>query len=498
MARPVLDAKQYGWLALALFALTAYGCILPFNYRPLPLDEAIRAFSNISHADSTELGARGDWVVSVLQFMALSFVLMGMLAVDRPRLQARLAAPLVALLCAGLSVSIEFVQLQFPPRTVSINDLVFQAAGGVIGTVTWLVAGQRITRWLRRLSSVVGVAGLSRRLWPGYLALLVIVQLMPFDFAISTAELAAKYDEGKFWLVPFAHVFDRGGMDFAAKLAIHFLCFAPLGFLRVLSLEQASSAPSRWRRVVLFGLGVTAAIECLQMLVYSRFCDTTDIITGTAAVALGWYAGELFRAHWQQALVDPEVQVAPRWHPLTWCVLFLVWFAVMLYFNWRPFDFSSDPAEFTSDSENFPLHGMRRFSWLPLVEYYWGSKYNLLDLFLKKALSFVPLGVLVTLSRRKLYQPGVGLGVVLAALVLSALVEVGRYFLPTRIPSVTDVLISCTGAWLGYALTQHIRVVFWAERTLFSYVYQMKSPYPGPHDGAQNGASQAAVYGRIF
>jgi VanZ family protein len=53
-----------------------------------------------------------------------------------------------------------------------------------------------------------------------------------------------------------------------------------------------------------------------------------------------------------------------------------------------------------------------------------------------------------------------------AALASGIIIEAGRYFLPARIPSSTDLLISCFGAWVGFLMMQHVRVVFWAERTL--------------------------------
>jgi VanZ family protein len=229
--------------------------------------------------------------------------------------------------------------------------------------------------------------------------------------------------------------------------------------------------------VLLYGLGVAGVIELLQFFVYTRMADATDPILGAAAVGLGWFAGQVFVDRWHEALRSPAPESAYQ-QPLQWWPLaFVVWLAVVAYFSWRPFNFTADPTQFITDHTEYAQYGLRRFSWLPFVDYYWGSKYNALDQFLRKTLAFLPLGVLGSLWQRRLYQRGAGLTVVGLAFVAAVLLEVGSYFLPGRLPSSTDVLIACVGAWLGFALTQHIRSVFWAERALFGYLHQF-SPHP--------------------
>ena len=54
--------------------------------------------------------------------------------------------------------------------------------GGVSGVAAWLAVGRRVTAWMRGLGAVTSLGGLARRLLPAYLAVLLVVQLMPFDF----------------------------------------------------------------------------------------------------------------------------------------------------------------------------------------------------------------------------------------------------------------------------------------------------------------------------
>src|SRR5207248_1587603 len=103
-----------------------------------------------------------------------------------------------------------------------INDIVVETIGAIIGTVAWLVAGRRVSSWLRRLSSSSSITGFASRLLPGYLVALFIVQLMPFDFVLGRKELATKFTEGKVLLVPFH---GPRNADALAKSILNLACF---------------------------------------------------------------------------------------------------------------------------------------------------------------------------------------------------------------------------------------------------------------------------------
>src|SRR5262249_18791533 len=147
--------------------------------------------------------ARGDWVISIAQYAALSFSLMAAMSVDRTRRAGLLAAVIVVPACISLSVAIEFIQLYFPPRTVSLNDIILESFGGMFGAFAWLVAGQRITTWARRLAGAASLAELAGWLLPCYFFALLVIHLIPFDFVVARQELASKFSEGKVRLVPF-------------------------------------------------------------------------------------------------------------------------------------------------------------------------------------------------------------------------------------------------------------------------------------------------------
>jgi VanZ family protein len=458
-------AAQYRWLALGALALTVYGCLIPLRYRPMPPGEALAAFRGMAYLDPSLLGARGDWVVSIFQFAAPSYLVMGALCADRHRAVGVATAALVVPGIVALGIGLEFLQLYFPPRTVSLNDIALESLGGALGVVLWLLAGQRLTVWFRRFWGARGIAGLAAQALPAYLILLVVVHLMPFDLMVSAGEIAQKYREGRIALLPFRGAIS-GGLGAATKPLTNLALFFPLGVLVALVPRWAHRVGRRRWAILPLGLGITTLIELLQFFVYSRYCDTTDIVTGTAALVVGW------RLARDPHLVRRLGGTAPAYRRLvgrpgpaarraTWGLLACGWFAALALVNWQPFDFTTDPARFaTADAlltdEDTPVYGWRRMAWAPLVDCYWGSKYSVVDQLARKAVSFAPLGVLMALGPCRRDRRGAGLLVCLAALPLGGAIEVGQYFIPERHPSTSDLLVHCCGAWLGFAATRHV------------------------------------------
>jgi glycopeptide antibiotics resistance protein len=217
------------------------------------------------------------------------------------------------------------------------------------------------------------------------------------------------------------------------------------------------------------GLAVTLVVQLLKLVMFSRFCDLTDVVTGTAAVLLGWW---LVRKVHEGGTTDRHGRnrVAATWNalrlraaragPRPWLALAGAWALVLIALNWQPFHFSLNPAEFLQSDpdltdETTPVYGLRRMSWAPFVDYYWGSRYQALDQFVKRSLAAAPLGICLALAFGKREKRGAW-AAVLAAAVLGLVIETGQYFIPERHPSVTDVLIGVAGAWLAFHLTRHV------------------------------------------
>jgi glycopeptide antibiotics resistance protein len=449
------NASGYLWLACGLLLLTVYGSLIPFRFEPMPLDEAVARFRDIRHYALNATEARGDWVVNMVQYAAVAFCFMGALAVDR-RPRGLLAAAVVVPAGCGVALAMEFLQVYFPPRTVSVNDILVESLGTALGAAAWLLAGQRCTEWWRRFWGGQGVPALAAQALPAYLAVLLVVYLMPFDLVLGRAELAEKFQRGRIQLVPFAHL-ASGGLEALGKSLVNVAAFVPVGVLLGLI--------PRWSRrrgtaVLAVGLALTASVEGLKLLVYTRYCDMTDVFMGTAAVLLGWWLARGLYEPWaagRRGAGAACVAVVRRWGPVPWALLALAWAVVLVLANWRPFDFTTDPARFLDadaelSDEDTAVVVLRRMSWAPFVDYYWGSRYQALDQILWRSLSFAPLGILLAQALRP--RRG-GVAAVLSAGALAAVIEAGQYFIPQRHPSVTDLLVETFGAWLGYRVARH-------------------------------------------
>ncbi len=421
--------RWFAVAALAFLALAVYGSLVPLRFQVLPWEEVLRRWRQISF-HPMGLDKRSDFVANILLFIPLAWFFMGALCVDRRRSAGLCAFLLVAPLCAALSVGIEFVQIYFPPRTVSLNDIAAESAGACLGCLLWLGAGQRSTDWARGLWTNWSARGLAARILPGYLAALVVIHLMPFDLTISPVEVFRKYRDGKIALLPFTTY--ASPSQFLDKTFWNVCYFLPAGVL--LAYLPAGGRPRggerrAWLGVLGLGAALAATVEFMQIFVFTRYFDTTDIVTGSLAVLAGWSLALAFRR-----TEMPAGLVRRLWLP--------AWLLLAVYFTWQPFDFVLDSS--------FAHERLARVSVVPFSDYYAGTEYNAFDQFLRKALLFAPLGVLLAWSLSARLP---GMVVLLGAMILAAVLEAGQLFLPDRYASATDVLVESVGAWLGYWLT---------------------------------------------
>jgi len=150
---PVTDVLAQGFkeprwwlLCLVYLAFVVYGSLVPFEWRDVPLGQALTQFS---HIRLLHLGAasRADWVANIVLYVPLAFL--GCAALFGLRVEgllAPVAALLVFLLCTAIAVAVEFTQIFFAPRTVSLNDLLAEAIGAGIGASLWLFGRWQVVR----------------------------------------------------------------------------------------------------------------------------------------------------------------------------------------------------------------------------------------------------------------------------------------------------------------------------------------------------------------
>lgn len=439
-------ARVAGWrwyltAGLLFTAIAIYGSLVPLTYQPRPWDEALAAFAQIRYL---QLGvdSRADFVANILLFIPLGFCFMGALRVDRRGRAAAVAAGIgVALSCAALSTAIEFTQVFFPPRTVSINDIVAETTGASIGIIAWALGGGALTGWTRRFFACRERSGLAIHFLMLYAALFAASEMLPLDITISLHELADKYRQGRVVLLPFSHAFDSPMLavwEIAADVLLH----VPIGALALVGWTRAG----RWRRRSdAFALGgiYVAAIEAAQLFVFTRFSDVTDLFVGAAGVALGIALTPIVAAPPDRAEAD-GASLIPR---CAWAGT-IGWVGVLTAYHWYPFDFAMDGALLSQ--------GTTQMFAAPFTHYYWGTEFQAFTQISRKLLMAAPLGVLMRLGLPEDTRAAAGRLATATVFVLAFLVlfgiEAGQMLLPERIPDITDVMIAQAGVMMGFAL----------------------------------------------
>ena len=424
-------------LAAAYTAFVIYGSLVPFDYHPRPWDEAVEHFRNAPYL-SILIGGRADLVANLLLFIPLTFFVMG--ALGRGRAACWPAALVVVPAAGALSAAIEFTQVYFPPRTVSLNDMVAETAGGAIGTALWIAGGVRLTRWVRDLWQERVRHALVVKALLAYAAVMLVYQLLPFDLTIRPVEIYRKLYSTKVTLIPFT---DSVGLDLymmGVKVAI----MLPVGYLLALVVRPGSG----FRAALGWGALAAAGIEAMQLFVYSRYTSTTDVILGTAgAAAGGWLAARVGPAARAPLVETPFWRRYGRWLRLGAAG---AWLAVLVAYKWEPLHFV------------WPARGlaaqMRASFQVPLYYQYWNSELGATTQLVRDLGGPLILGMLLA-SLTAGGRRGRAVAAVLAA-VVAVVGEAGQWFFPPHTADVTTMVLAAGAGVAGVLLYEPFVRVF--------------------------------------
>ena len=128
------------WLLLYSL-MVAYGSTVigpkGINYVPMDPSDALREFTKRAFVwVNNGSDQRADWMGNLAMFVPFGFMMLGSVA---PRLNRGIGASIATFVAFLLSVvflmGVKYAQLFFPPRTVTLNYMVAQASGALIGIV---------------------------------------------------------------------------------------------------------------------------------------------------------------------------------------------------------------------------------------------------------------------------------------------------------------------------------------------------------------------------
>ena len=200
---PWPNRMHYFIMAILFSILAVYGSLVPLDFRPMPIDEALKRFMDIPFL-SLGINSRADLVSNILLFIPIGYLWAGTFIVNVKN-KALIVVAIASVIAFSVifSISIEFTQLWFPPRTVSQNDILAESIGAAIGSLFWCFIGQATTEWIHSYTSKQSAKRKVDWFLEIYMIGFLFYHLIPLDITISSGEIVQKFYQGKIKLIPF-------------------------------------------------------------------------------------------------------------------------------------------------------------------------------------------------------------------------------------------------------------------------------------------------------
>ncbi len=412
------------YAVVMLYSSTLIGPSGPnFVYRdPVVVLRAFLATRYVSHGSDQ----RADWVGNLLMLVPFGFIVTASLW---PAQSKRRFAPLLGAMLIGIGtiLSIKYLQLFFPPRTVTLNYIVAQTLGAGIGVASYAIWQRRLRDSFLRPDPVAAFV-VVLRLYTGALCLFI---LMPLDFALNATDLTLMMERAPdtFLVLPG---YGRPPVVRFVIIAMATVAFVPVGIM----LTFVRRGTYQVRRGLLstagIGLALTTALYALTALVISAFPAMPSILYRTASIVAG--AAMLRWLARQDA--DLLRRRLSRWVP--WMV-FPYLLSVLLVNRLLSLDWLSWREAF---AQAYPL------GFLPLFDYYIVTKAEAAKNVVAHAVLYMPVGVLLWLR----YGDRISGRAFALAASLSFIVESGRYFRPGLEGDINAIAVAGLASFLTVRL----------------------------------------------
>lgn len=410
------------WFLYVLFVV--YGSLVPLDFHPQPWANAWAMFT---HINMLNIGAQGraDWIANGVLYVPVGFLTATLLA--REKKTFGLAVVGALLFSYALALAVEFTQLSFPPRTVSLNDLIAEFIGGTFGA---FLAIRGATRFRSFYSTLVGnPESLAANLLKAYAVAYVAFSLFPYDFVLSLSEFSWKLNSSNWGWWIAQDVWTRGTLHWA-KLLAELLATLPLGWLFMQWIRSRSGLVP----VLIAGLLLGLVIEVAQFFVVSGVAQGISIVART----LGMLGGALL---WQRRAVWHFSTLAAvlRRHTIVIAVLYMI--ALAAINGWF------DHKWLGWESASYALLQVR---FLPFYYHYYTTEQAALLSLSAVCLIYAPIGVLTWASWFS------ATWAMLLGGFAAAVIETSKLFLQNQHPDPTNLFLAALAAWLTATLLQRL------------------------------------------
>lgn len=408
-------------LLVILYSSTVIGPTGP-NFVALDPAEALRRFLAIRFVPHGS-DQRADWIGNLLMLVPLGFLVTATLWPMRPAL--RVPAAFTAILaCFTAVVAIKFLQLYFPPRTVTLNYIAAQTIGAVIGCLCFPL----LRAWFGRSTrsgDQVAILVLALRL---YAITLLAFLLMPLDVVLDAADFSARIARWPETVLVLPGP-GRPLVQRAIVMLVSTAAFAPVGML--LTFGRAGGPQRRRSMLAIGGLGlaVTTGVYALSMLVISAYPVMPAIVYRTCGIVAGAASIRWLACQNANRLHQRLRRMVP-WAILPYAA------GVLIANRLLPPHFLSLPQAIAQAN---PL-GL-----LPLYDYYIVTKAEAAKNIIGHAALYMPIGVMLWLRN---VRPSARSAFIVAVMV-SAAAETGRYFHPGLEGDINAVFLAGLAAMLA-------------------------------------------------
>lgn len=429
------DQKIRWILFLLSFATTlfvVYASFVPLRYTELPWEEAVARWRQIPWLNLT-IENRADWVANGLIMLPPGFFAAGAVGFRRKSsIWLWIAAPLIVAALSAVVVGIELVQVYFPPRVVSQNDIFAGLIGSLGGVVLWIVLGSRLAKQLEHFFE--HEPGLERWFWLAQASLvaLCLYSLLPLDVILDWSEVQAKWQNGGFLFMPF--------QDFPSELKPQLKWLASLAVpgLRIVPFAMVAAICRSPGYALRYGILAAVLVEALKLPIYSREFSITDIIISILGVIVTTRVAPL----------APRCLVLDR--SIVWLIGTVAWCGVMALAFLSRFD------HLLTDPELLQERARDIFT-IPFARAHRSSEFNAGVNILLKWIAFGTLAFLVFgwRSRMKPSSEAPTLknapwGILFfGGAVMGIAIELGQVFLFPLVPDATDWITYSLGMLIG-------------------------------------------------
>ena len=430
--------RTYITLSLCYLAFVIYGSLIPFQSHSLPIEEAIDRFRHIPYLH-LGIQSRADFVANILLYIPLSFFMIGVWCRKACPWPVKSAGVLfVLLLCSLLAGLIEFIQVFFPPRTVSLNDVIAEILGTIIGISFWYTIGGRLTRLWSAISTG-GREGLHAALVI-YALFYLALCLFPFDFLVSMSEISWKLSTHSYHAF-VAEETCQSPIRCAVTFIVEIIAMVPFGILT--GLRSRGRQNHILFAALVYGGVLGIVIETSQFFIASGISQGASVFTRIMGLGLGLW---LF----QSILKDRFSTLRPFLRPGILLGAIPYFLLVMTLKGWFSHDWVGLEEALSKIDKNM---------FIPFYYHYFGTEMNAVVNLLSNAAAFVPIGVAYWawhFSRRTFSSCAFMAS--FYGVVAAVFIETGRLFPAGKYPDFTNVLIAGVSAGAGY------RILTWAYR----------------------------------